>query len=448
MATFSVGGLMSGINYNDMIDKIMSLERQPITRMQARQAEHNKKISVYGDLSSKLAALKTAAEGLKTATGFFARTAASSDATVFGAAASSSAVPGNYSITVTALAQAHRVASSPVAAESSTVSVAGGNFSFRVGAGAVTTVAVDTTTTLANLRDAINAKNGDAGATIINDGTGYRLVLTSKTSGVANSITVTGNVTSLGMPTGPVAGGTQLQAAQDAAFSIDTLSMTRSANTFADAIEGVTITLTKAGSGTLSVTNDTEAIRKKIEGFVSAYNDIVSLVSTNAIYDTKTNKGGPLTGESSARDVVSRLQEIIGNRVAALPEGLRVLSQIGIKTGTGGKLSIDSALLTDKIATNLAGVSDLFNATGGVAHTVWDYADRTTDAITGSLAYRTKGLGTIVSKIGNDISRVEARLAKEETELRTRFARLEALLGTLTSQSSFLNSLALSYTSK
>ena len=125
-----------------MIDQIMALERQPITRMQSQQADYNKTISVYGDLSSKLAALKTAAEGLKTATSFYARTASSSDATVFDATAASSAAAGNYSITVTALAQAHRVASSPVAAESSTVSVASGNFSFHVGAaGATTTVA-------------------------------------------------------------------------------------------------------------------------------------------------------------------------------------------------------------------------------------------------------------------------------------------------------------------
>lgn len=444
MAAFSVTGLTSGIDYNTMIDQIMKLERQPITRMQSQQADYNKTISVYGDLSSKLAALKTAAEGMKTATSFYARTATSSDETVFKATAASSAAAGNYTITVTALAQAHRIASSTVAAETSTVSVASGNFSFHVGAaGATTTVAVDATTTLANLRDAINTKNGDAQASIINDGTAYRLVLTSKTSGVANPITVTENVTSLALPTGPVAGGTQLQAAQDAAFSIDTLSMTRSTNTFADAIGGVTITLTKGGSGTLSVTNDTDTIQKKIEGFVSAYNDVVSLVSTNAIFDTTTKKGGPLTGEATARDVVSRLQGIIGSRVEGLPEGLRALSQIGIKTVRDGKLSIDSSVLTDKIATNLVGVSALFTATGGVANTVWDYADRATDAITGSLSYRKKGLGTIVSRLDSDIAKVEARLTREETDMRAQFAKLEALLSTISAQGSFLTSLAL-----
>ena len=219
--------------------------------------------------------------------------------------------------------------------------------------------------------------------------------------------------------------------------------MTRSTNTFSDAISGVTITLKKEGTSTLSVTNDTASIQKKIEGFVSAYNDIVSLVSSNSTYDTSTNTGGPLSGESTARDVVSRLQEIIGSSVAGLPDALRALSQIGIKTGNDGTLSIDSTVLSDKIATNLAGVSDLFNAAGGVANTVSDYVDQATDANTGSLTYRTKGLGTKVSDINTDISTLEAKLTKEEADLRDRFSRLEALLSTISAQSSFLTSLAL-----
>jgi len=441
MATFSVSGLVSGIDYEDMISKIMELEHKPITRMQDQQADYNKQISVYGDLSAKLAALKTAAEGLKTASSFYARQASSSDETVFEAAAGSQAAAGNYTITVTTLAQAHRIASSQVSAETGTVSTSSGNFSFTVGGGPATTVAVDATTTLANLRDAINEADGDAEASIINDGTGYRLVLTSRESGASNAIVVTENATSLGLPSGPVSGGTTLQAAQDAAFSIDSLAMTRSSNTVADAISGVTITLKKDGAGTLSVTNDTEAIRKKVEDFVTAYNDVVSLVATNAVYDTTANEGGPLTGEATARDIVSRLQGIVGTRVSGLPESMRILAQIGLKTGTDGKLSIDGAVLDDRIATDLDGINDLFNAAGGVAIQVWDYVDDVTDSITGSIAYRTKGIGKAVTGITDDISRLEARLDREEEELRTRFAKLEALLGALESQSGYLSSL-------
>jgi flagellar hook-associated protein 2 len=138
---------------------------------------------------------------------------------------------------------------------------------------------------------------------------------------------------------------------------------------------------------------------------------------------------------------VTQLQAIVGSRVAGLPEGLRVLSQIGIKTGRDGTLSIDETMLTDKITTDLAGVSDLFNAEGGVAAAFWDYADRATDTISGSITFRTKGLGTIVSKFDDDIARVEARLAKQEEALRAQFAKLESLLGSLQTQSSFLTSL-------
>ena len=441
MATFTVSGLVSGINYDDMITKIIAADSQPITLMQSRQADYNKQISVYADLSAKLASLQTAADALRTASSFYAKKASSSDATVFDATAGSSAAAGNYSITVTALAQAHRIASSTVASEASAVSGVSGTFSFQVGGGAVTTVTVAATTTLAQLRDGINAAKGGAEASIINDGTGYRLVLTSRNSGAANTVVVTENGTSLALPTGPVAGGVTLQAAQDAAFSIDTLSMTRSTNSFADAIGGVTITLKKEGISTLSVTNDTSAIRKKIDDFVSAYNAVVSLVSTNSTYDAKTQKGGGFTGESTAHDVVSSLQGLIGARVDGLPDGIRVLSQIGVKTNKDGTLSVDSAVLDDKIAMDLAGVSDLFNASGGIADRVYDYADKVTNLATGSISYRTKGLNTTVSNLTDDIAKKQDRLDREETELRTRFAKLEALLGQLTAQSSYLSNM-------
>lgn len=441
MATFSVSGLVSGINYDDMISKIIAVDSQPITMLQNRQADYNKQISVYGDLSSKLAALKTAAEGLKTTASFYAKTASSSDTTVFDATAASSAAAGNYSITVTALAQAHRIASSPVAADSSTISAVGGNFSFQVGSGAVTTVAVDATTTLAQLRDGINAAKGGAQASIINDGTGYRLVLTSSNSGATNAIVVTENATSLALPTGPVAGGVTLQAAQDAAFSLDTLAMTRSTNTFSDGVGGVTVTLKNEGTGTLSVTNDPSAIRKKIDDFVTAYNAVVSLVSTNSTYNTATHTGGPLTGESTAYDVVSSLQGLIGAQVDGLPDGMRVLSQIGVKTNKDGTLSVDGAVLDDKIATDLSGVSDLFNAADGIANRVYGYADQATNPVDGSISFRTKGLGTTVSNLGDDITKMQDRLTREGDDLRAQFSQLEALLSTISAQSSFLTSL-------
>ena len=413
MSTFSVSGLISGIDYNSMIEQIIELERQPITLKETRQEAYETKISKYGELSSLLDTLKTASEGLKTATSFYARTAEASDETIFNATASSSATEGNYTIVVTRLAQAHRIASSPVASGEATVASGSGNFSFHVGAGETVTVAVDATTTLDGLAAAINSATDDAEASVINDGTGYRLVLKSAASGVVNAITVTENATSLGLPTGPVSGGQTLQAAQDAAFTIDGLPMTRSTNTVEGAISGVAITLKKEGTSSLSVTNDTDAIREKITAFVDAYNAAVTLVSDNVAYNSETGTSSAFTGESTARDIVNRMQSILGTRVSGLSEGLRVLSQIGIKTESNGTLTVDATVLTDKLMTDLDGVSDLFNAEGGVASSIYDYLDEVTDTISGSIASRTKGLNTIVSKLADEIERAEALFGRQ-----------------------------------
>jgi flagellar hook-associated protein 2 len=441
VSTFSVSGLISGIDYSAMIDQIIELERQPVALKETRQEAFQTKISKYGELSSLLNTLKTASEALKTATSFYARTAEAGDETIFNSTASSSATEGNYSIVVTRLAQAHRIASSAVASAESTVASGSGNFSFQVGAGETVTVGVDATTTLEGLASAINSATDDAEASVINDGTGYRLVLKSASSGVANAITVTANATSLGLPTGPVSGGQALQAAQDAAFTIDGLSMTRSSNIVEGAIEGVSITLKKVGSSSLSVTNDTDAIREKITGFVDAYNAAVTLVSDNVAYDSENETSSAFTGESTARDILNRMQSILGNRVSGLSEGLRVLSQIGIKTETNGTLTVDATVLNDKLTTDLDGVSDLFNAEGGVAGSIYDYLDEVTDTISGSIASRTKGLTTVVSKLSDDIARAEALLADREEDLIQRFAKLESIMSSYSTQSSYLSSI-------
>jgi flagellar hook-associated protein 2 len=79
LATFSVSGLISGIDYNEMIEQIIELERKPIELKEDRQEAYQKKISKYGELSSLLDTLKGASEELKTSPDFLARTAESSD---------------------------------------------------------------------------------------------------------------------------------------------------------------------------------------------------------------------------------------------------------------------------------------------------------------------------------------------------------------------------------
>jgi flagellar hook-associated protein 2 len=436
MATFSVGGLMSGIDYNSMIAQIMKLEHRPLDLKTDRQKVFQTKISKYGELSSLMSKLKSAADGLKADTNFYARKAEASNKDIINVSASASAAEGNYSVVVNKLAQAHRIASSGVADANTAIMAAGtsGSFTFSMGAGAAVTVDVDDATTLNDLAAAINSQSDDVDASVINDGSGWRLVLKGLSSGRENEITVTENGTNL------FSGGQTLQAAQDAEFSIDGLSMTRSSNNVEGAINGVSITLKSVGASTISVTNDSAAIQDKIKSFVDAYNEIVRFVAGNVSHDSKTGVSGAFTGESTARDVVGRLQGILGTQVAGLSESLSSLAQIGISTQRDGTLKLDTTVLADKISSNMDSVAKLFTSGDGIAGAVSKYVDGVTNS-SGSLTFRTKTLQSTVSRLTDEIERGEANLKKREENLLLQFSKLEGLMAQYSSWGSSLSSI-------
>ena len=62
--TIGVGGLVSGLDTENIISQMMTLERRPILLLQGREADFLAKISAMGTMKSGLAALQTAASSL------------------------------------------------------------------------------------------------------------------------------------------------------------------------------------------------------------------------------------------------------------------------------------------------------------------------------------------------------------------------------------------------
>ncbi|MBW1839738.1 MAG: flagellar filament capping protein FliD, partial [Deltaproteobacteria bacterium] len=210
MGVASSLGLISGINYQDLVSKLISLERRPVTLLQNRKVDIQSKMGALSSLSVKLSSLKAASEALDDESMFNTKSVAvntSGTDTYLTATTTSSAAVGSYTVYVDQLAQAHKFASQGWADENSTAILdsgsypSGGNFSFRIGdSGAFTDIQISTTTTLQELRDMINSADAGVSSTILNDGTDttpYRLILTSDTSGASNDVQVTTNVTQL-----------------------------------------------------------------------------------------------------------------------------------------------------------------------------------------------------------------------------------------------------------
>ncbi|MCC6544062.1 MAG: flagellar filament capping protein FliD [Nitrospirae bacterium] len=456
MSTFSVSGLSSGINANDIITKLMELERRPVTLLQSKQTAYNDKITAYSDFQSKILSLKTAADELRTTSNFFAKKASVSDSTILDASATNSAPAGSYTIASHSTAGKIQLAQSEqkshtagTAAINTSVNSSGSDKIFQYTyAGSQSSITVADGTTLEGLRDLINSDSGNPGvnATIIYDGSVYKLALTGNDSGSTKTISIDSGTTLDGTgSTVDLTGSafTTNQTAQDAKLRINGIDITSSSNNVSGVISGLTLTLKKesTSSATVAVTNDTDSIKKKIEDFVTAYNNAINYAASKSSWDSTTKTGGPLLGDATARDVVRSMKAMVIGTVSAASSDVDSLAGIGITTNSkDGTLTINSTTLSDKLSARIDDVSKLFaTATTGIANQIWSYADTITKSTDGALTIRKSGLQSVVNNIASNITSLETRLVKVEDDLRRRFSALESLLNGLTSQGTFLN---------
>jgi flagellar hook-associated protein 2 len=366
--TSSISGIISGLDTQSIISQLMDLARTPVIRMETRKATLSNQITAWQDANTRILALKTKADALATASTFDAKTATSSDESIVKSTATYSAQAGSYYLTVNSLARAHQLKTEGYANTTSTVGT--GTISIGVGSGAAKDIVIDeSNNSLVGVRDAINRAGAGVTASIINDGTAgspYRLIITSNTSGVEGRLTVTTSPTLFG----GVAPDT-LQTGEDASITLGAdagaITVSKGSNTITDLIPGVTLNLQKADPSktiTITIANDTATVKQAIQDFVEQYNNIIDFINTQFKYNAETNTGGTLFGDPSLRLIQSELTSRAFNTVTGLNQTIVVLSQIGITSTTGNKLSLNEADLDSALASSLSQVKGLFAAVG------------------------------------------------------------------------------------
>lgn len=450
MAGISASGLGSGLDVNSIIKQLMALEQQPLKALAAKEAGFQAKISSFGMIKSTLANLQTAAKTLATTGTFTGMSAALSDSSVLSASAGSTAATGSYSLSVTQLAKFHGVRSNtPYATTADTFNT--GTLAISIGSGTATNITIDSSNnTLAGIRQAINDANAGVTATIINDGSTNRLVLNSKTSGSAGAITVAvtdnGNGGSHALSGLASASLVQTQAADDAKLSINGIDITRSSNTITDAIEGVTLNLSKGtlatpGTTTLTVAKNTGATAAAIGVFVKAYNDAVGQLKNASAYDAANKKASTLTGDSTVRSIQSQLGGLLQSSLTGIAGGISRLSDIGITVQANGTLATDSTKLNAALADRDKDVGALFTQTtpGNTGIAVRFGAALEAMVGTGGLiASRTDGISASIKDLGKRAEALQLRLATIEKRYRTQFTALDSLISGMNQTSQFL----------
>src|SRR5579859_7414165 len=110
--SFNVDGVVSGLNTSALITQLMTLSQAPLNQLNAQQTAVKARDSAYQGISSQLITFQGSVQNLLLSTSVNAKLSASTVPTTATATADSSAINGNFSITVLKLATATAVTSS------------------------------------------------------------------------------------------------------------------------------------------------------------------------------------------------------------------------------------------------------------------------------------------------------------------------------------------------
>lgn len=428
-------GVGSGLDLEALVQNLLAAESRPIQLLESRKASIDLKISGFGQVQSALSEFQSAVTALNSAEAFRGVSASSSDEAVLVASASQSAVPGSNTVVVTQLAQNNKQATQSFISDSEVIGT--GQLSFTVGGESFNVDITTENNTLAQIRDAINAENDNNSvqASIINIDEGSKLILTSVESGVVNQInfTVTDDDTNDTDDAGLsrlVFGIQEIDAGQDATFEVDGFAVTRPSNQITDVIQGVTLELSGLGTSTVSASEDLGVAKTTIESFVTAYN---SLTATLAAQREST-----LSGENTLINIESRIRQLFSQTYNDTSSNINYLFQVGLSFDRDGILSFDTEEFDSVVATDFAGIQNIFtNTDNGFITLLEDVIEGYTES-EGILTARTDGLNDEKESIDEDIERIEIRLENVEARLRAQFGSLDSLLSQLNSTSSFL----------
>ncbi len=416
-----LGGLSSGLNTQAVINGIVAAQSSQITPLQDQVTVNNNQASALNTLQQLLTSIQTAAATLATPqspdptnniwavnTSNFTSNTSQDASNYITADVASGTAAGTYTISnITSIASnTTQLMTTQFSSASSSVTVAsgangtsgGGYFNAGTiqitGPGGTGTVTLNSGDTLTQVAADFNAATSQTGiqATVLQTSAGvYQLSFSSTTTGTGSLFDFTNTAAStVGTESNNSLGEVSFQTmvsgptgneGQNASFTYDGATITRSTNTISDLIPGVTLNLlqnTSSQSGasfTLQIAPDSSTIESGITAFANAYNSFLTFYAQQ----TQLNSSGTpassavLYSDTTLRTIYNQLTE----EAATLVQGLstsapNTLSAIGISfantpaTSTtpqvDNTLSIDSASLLSSLQSNFSAVENIFGS--------------------------------------------------------------------------------------
>ena len=447
MATMSSPGVGSNLDVKSIVSQLVALEKQPLTNLKTAAATINTKISAFGQVKSLVSAVSTAAGKLNSLTTWNAVTATSSKESAVTASAVGGTSSNVFTFQVTTLAKAQSYASAVLPLPAGTPLGAGTLSITMVGASTPLDIVVGATDSVSEIASKINGSGAGVTAAVLNDASGERLLLRSKTTGLANgfAIAVTDNDGNSTDAAGlsRLVNGASTVAPVDAAATINgSLFVTSSTNTFSNVISGVTLTAKEVMTDAADITvgPNRSAVTAAVDSFVTAYNDLNNMMQELTKYDAGTKTAGLLQGDTTAVGLQNAIRGVLQSTTAG--SVYKRLAEVGITSGLGGNLVVDSSKL-DTALKNGDEVKKLFTTdnsntlTNGFALKFKKFSDGLL-ATGGFFNTKDASLKRSLEANSKDQTRLNEKVTRVEAALNRRYSALDTQMASLTALNSYI----------
>lgn len=278
----------------------------------------------------------------------------------------------------------------------------------------------------------INEFDAGFAATVIFDGQGYRLSVSSEKTGVANEIVMSGAGTNLSF--------TEISRPADAVAlfgqsGVGGVTITSDDGKFNEVIKGVNINVKQASGDPIKIdiAQNDAPLSTAINSFVSAYNSVRDNLDTVTEFDADTLTTGILFGRNEVVRVDADLSRIASGRFTS-GSVYSSLESIGISLDDSGKLSINQAKLDEALATDHGGVERLFrDEEFGVVARFQAAADLLAGDETSLLSARSISLTSTIEQNQARIEDWDLSLERQRNNLLAEFYALEESISLLQS---------------
>ncbi len=322
-------------------------------------------------------------------------------------------------------------------------------FSYQTGAASDPVyVSVPPGTSYQDTVSLINDDTNNSGVTaaLINDGsadTPWHFTLTADTEGENHRIFLNGiNMTEMQGVEG---------ASLNAAFSVDGYEYQRQTNKgLEDVIQGVTLNFEKIGETQLTISSDYDDIKENITQLIDIYNELVDQIDTKTKYDHEEETDGILSDVYAIKSLGSQLLSFMTNAIDTGGD-ITSLLDLGMELNEDGSITLDQEKLDAAFSSSPEGVASLFigdsdkgiTGLGDILNDKLTEMTRSTGLVNGEKTAAEER----IDRLTTSIETATERLDKRYDVMAEQFVRLDALIGTLNSQSEYLTNMFESFNS-